>query len=156
MFIIDGMVRAIDYLKSNFKLTIGKRTIEDESDDGQKYNKTIWFMKDKALFDFSMIKIIHNERMYVVEVLEYICNHLEWGTNAIILDNSQISTDRNLNKPDVSRGISRLVELNIIVKAKTLDRYKKDNSINNKLYIVNHNKLFKGNTKNMKKDFDKQ
>lgn len=156
MFIIDGVIKAVDYLKSNFKLGCRKSITKDEDDNGNEYTKTIWYMEDKTLFDISMIDIIHKERSYVVDVLKYICQNLTWGTNVIILDNKRIAEYTGVNKPDISRAITRLVSLNIIVKAKTLDIYKNDNDISNKLYIVNHNMVFRGNSRKLKKDFDKQ
>lgn len=78
MFIVDGVIKAVDYLKSNFKLSCRKSITKDE-DDGNEYTKTIWYMENKTLFDISMIDIIHKERSYVVDVLKYICRNLTWG-----------------------------------------------------------------------------
>ena len=68
----------------------------------------------------------------------------------------EIAKETNLDVTDVSRGISRLKELNIIERVRDIPEYKNDDSINKKLYTVNHNLVFKGNIKNLKRDFDNQ
>ena len=67
-----------------------------------------------------------------------------------------IAKETNLDVTDVSKGISRLKELNVIERVRDIPEYKNDDSINKKLYTVNHNLVFKGNIKNLKRDFDNQ
>ena len=157
MLIIDNMVKPIDYLKNRYSIaSIRGIKITDEDDDGNKYKKTIRYMENKVLIDFSLTSIIHSERNYVVKVLDYIIRNLVWGTNVIILKGVDIAKETNLDVTDVSKGISRLKELNVIERVRDIPEYKNDDSINKKLYTVNHNLVFKGNIKNLKRDFDNQ
>lgn len=110
-------------------------------------------MTNKSVTDNSVVLIIRKEPMYVALVFNFIANNLIWGTNVIKLEPKEIMSSIDIDKSEVSRAIKRLIELKFIVRANTINKYKE---LNKYLYIVNHNYLFKGNSKNLIKDINEQ
>lgn len=142
-----------NYLDGNFSISFGKRTIIDKDIDDNEYHKLIRYMTNKSVTDNSVVLIIRKEPMYVALVFDFIANNLIWGTNVIKLEPKEIMSSVDIDKSEVSRAIKRLIELKFIVRVNTINKYKE---LNKYLYIVNHNYLFKGNSKNLIKDINEQ
>ena len=149
MFINGKIAIKADYLDGGFLMSFGKRTIIDEDIDANQYKKVIRYMNDKAIIDNNLILKLLNERKYVSLLVDYISKNLTWGTNVIELVPKDILAKENIDRGDISKGIKRLIELEIIVQANTRKNYE---GLNKYLYIVNHNYIFKGNIKNLIKD----
>ena len=149
MFINGKIAIKADYLDGGFLMSFGKRTIIDEDIDANQYKKVIKYMNDKAIIDNNLILKLLNERKYVSLLVDYISKNLTWGTNVIELVPKDILAKENIDRGDISKGIKRLIELEIIVQANTRKNYE---GLNKYLYIVNHNYIFKGNIKNLIKD----
>lgn len=129
-------------------ITIGKKTIIEVYIEGNQYKKVI-NMTDKYIAGNNLMPILLDERKYVVLLAIYISKNLRWGTNVIELKPVNILSNLHIDRGDISKGIKRLIELNIIVRANTIEKYK---DLSKYLYIVNHNYIFKGNIKNLIKD----
>ena len=153
MLINKDIIISNNYLDGNFSINFGKKTIIDKDIDDNEYHKLIRYMTNKSVTDNSVVLIIRKEPMYVALVFDFIANNLIWGTNVIKLEPKEIMSSVNIDKSEVSRAIKRLIELKFIVSANTIDKYKE---LNKYLYIVNHNYLFKGNSKNLIKDINEQ
>lgn len=149
MFINGKIAIKADYLDGGFLMSFGKRTIIDEDIDANQYKKVIRYMNDKAIIDNNLILKLLDERKYVSLLVDYISKNLTWGTNVIELVPKDILAKENIDRGDISKGIKRLIELEIIVQANTRKSYE---GLNKYLYIVNHNYIFKGNIKNLIKD----
>ena len=149
MFINGKIAIKADYLDGGFLMSFGKRTIIDEDIDANQYKKVIRYMNDKAIIDNNLILKLLDERKYVSLLVDYISKNLTWGTNVIELVPKDILAKENIDRGDISKGIKRLIELEIIVQANTRKNYE---GLNKYLYIVNHNYIFKGNIKNLIKD----
>ena len=149
MFINGKIAIKADYLDGGFLMSFGKRTIIDEDIDANQYKKVIRYMNDKAIIDNNLILKLLNERKYVSLLVDYISKNLTWGTNVIELIPKDILSKENIDRGDISKGIKRLIELEIIVQANTRKDYE---GLSKYLYIVNHNYIFKGNIKNLIKD----
>ena len=130
------------------RINIGKKTIIEEYIEDNQYKKVI-NMTDKYIAGNNLMPMLLDERKYVVLLAIYISKNLRWGTNVIELKPANILSNLHIDRGDISRGIKRLIELNIIVQANTIEKYK---DLNKYLYIVNHNHIFKGNIKNLIKD----
>ena len=113
-------------------------------------------MDNKTTVDNNLIQLVLEEKNYVGKVINYIINHLRYGTNVIILKGTEISKCENIYPSDVSKGISRLIKLNIIIRIKDIDKYKDCKNISNNMFVVNHNFIFRGNIKQLIKDFEEQ
>ena len=109
-------------------------------------------MTDKAIIDNNLILTLHSEKKYVVLLVDYIVRNLVWGHNYVTLVPEDIvkTAHGSISRGDVSKAIKRCIELNIIVRTnEDREEYK---NLNKYIYTVNHNYIFKGNTKNYLKD----
>ena len=157
LIIIDSNIIHCDYICNDFDIdNIKGLVIKDTADNGQMYNKTIRYMDNKTTVDNNLIQLVLEEKNYVGKVINYIINHLRYGTNVIILKGTEISKCENIYPSDVSKGISRLIKLNIIIRIKDIDKYKDCKNISNNMFVVNHNFIFRGNIKQLIKDFEEQ
>ena len=149
MFICGNRLIEVDYLDGGFVMAFGRKTIIDEDIEANQYKKVIRYMTDKYIADDNLMLTLLDEKKYVVLLAIYISKNLRWGTNVIELKPANILSNLHIDRGDISRGIKRLIELNIIVQANTIEKYK---DLSKYLYIVNHNHIFKGNIKNLIKD----
>lgn len=157
MIIIDNKVSNYTYIKNTFDTkTIRKCKVVDYDDCGQEYNKTISYMPTKCLIDNALFNITKREPFYVGRVINYIINNLKYGTNVMTLKGTEIAAHENLYPADVSRGIARLEELEIIKPLREIEEYSKDNSIKKNVFTINHNYIFKGNINKLVKEFEAQ
>ena len=139
----------VTYLDGGFDISFGKKLIFDTDINGDEYQKLILYMKNSSVTSDDLDLILINEKKYVGMLIHYIKNKLEWGTNVVELVPNDICAHSRIDRADISKGIKRLVELNIIVQANTKDEYK---DVSKYIYIVNHNYIFKGNIKNLIKE----
>lgn len=139
----------VTYLNGGFDISFGKKLIFDTDIDGNEYQKLILYMKNSSVTSDDLDLILINEKKYVGMLIHYIKNKLEWGTNVVELVPNDICAYSKIDRADISKGIKRLIELNIIVQANTKNEYK---DISKYIYIVNHNYIFKGNIKNLIKE----
>ena len=139
----------VTYLDGGFDISFGKKLIFDTDINGNEYQKLILYMKNSSVTSDDLDLILINEKKYVGMLIHYIKSKLEWGTNVVELVPNDIYAHSKIDRADISKGIKRLVELNIIVQANTKDEYK---DISKYIYIVNHNYIFKGNIKKLIKE----
>ena len=150
MFVYEGIILNKNYYDSNFPKLFGKRTVIDEDIDGNQYRKEIRYMKNVSLTNNDLLPLIINEKKYVAYLVEYITKHLPWGQNVIMLKANDIANNTPIHKTDVYKAIKRLIDLQIIHQMnKEKEEYK---DYDKHLYIVNHNYIFKGNTKNLRNE----
>lgn len=141
---------SIDY---GYSLTIKGLKIKDEADNGNKYDKTIYYMEDKLLIDNSLVTILSEESKYVGQVIRYIADNIAYGINHITLNSTEIAKLNNTDKSNISKAIKRLVSLNVI--GKLCDKIP-NNMLPKNTYIINHNYLYRGSIKRLRKDILEQ
>lgn len=135
--------------------TIKGRHISDFDDEGLEYKKTIRYMENKVLTDISFYTLINKEKIYVRRVVDYILYKLKYGENTITLVGKDIAAYEEMSIADVSRGISRLEELELIKPCHELPIFN-GVKIKKNIYVVNHNYLFRGNIKQLLAEFNEQ
>ena len=156
MIEVNNKLYKYSYVLNTFTVTTIKgRHIVDTDDEGCNYNKSIRYMDNKVLIDNSLQSILNKEKLYVRRVIDYILSKLRYGENTIALVGTEIATFEDMTEADVSRGITRLEELEIIKPCSELPIFN-GARVKKNLYTVNHNYIFRGNIKNLISDFDKQ
>lgn len=136
------------YKDGNFPIKVGKLVITDTSIDGEEYKKRIMFMRNTVTINPELIAIMLDERKYTNSLIHYIANTMTYGTNYIELVPKVVQANEGTDLGDISKAIKRLKELDVIVQANTIEKYK---NVNKYFYIVNHNYIFKGNIKDLVK-----
>lgn len=156
MIEVNNKLYKYSYVLNTFTVTTIKgRHIVDTDYEGCNYNKTIRYMDNKVLIDNSLQSILNKEKLYVRRVIDYILSKLRYGENTIALVGTEIATFEDMTEADVSRGITRLEELEIIKPCSELPIFN-GARVKKNLYTVNHNYIFRGDIKNLISDFDKQ
>lgn len=141
---------SIDY---NYSLDFKGLKIKDKADDGTEYNKTIYYMEHKAIIDDALLEIMDKENTYVRKVVRYIAKNIPYGVNHISLSNKDIAEYYNCDKSNISKGIKRLVELDVI--GRLYDKIP-NNMLPKNTYIINHNYIYRGSIKKLRKDILEQ
>ena len=152
--VIDKRI-ILQYLDGGFPIIIKSKTIDDKDVDGMIYKKNIAYLNNTQTITIELLNVLCNENLAVRKLVYYIANNLVYGTNALRLVGKEICESTGLNAVQVSVAIKRLKELNVIKKATDSEIYE-GMDIDKKLYIVNHNFLYKGNIKNLKEEILKQ
>lgn len=141
---------SIDY---DYPLSVRGLKIKDEDDSGTKYNKTIYYMEDKVLIDNSLVTILSEESKYVGIVVRYIVDNILYNVNHISLNAAVIAREYNSDKSNISKAIKRLAELNVI--GRLYDKIP-NNMLPKNTYIINHNYLYRGSIRKLRKDILEQ
>lgn len=141
---------SIDY---NYPLSVKGLRIKDEDDSGNKYNKTIYYMEDKVLIDNSLVTILSEESKYVGIVVRYIVDNIPYNVNHLSLNASIIAKQYNCDKSHISKAIKRLVKLDVI--GRLCDKIP-NNILPKNTYIINHNYLYRGSIRKLRKDILEQ
>lgn len=151
----DKLLReaARDSIDYGYSLNIRGLRIKDEADNGDKYNKTIYYMEEKILIDNKLITILSEESKFVGIVVRYIVDNIPYNVNHISLSGADIARTYKVDKGNICKAIKRLVELDVI--GRYHDKY--DNPyLPKNTYIINHNYLYRGNIRKLRKDILEQ
>lgn len=116
----------------------------DEDDEGRQYRKTLKYMENTVTTSTKLMSIIIDEPKYVRAIISYITKHLLYNQTVIELKNKEICDETKLYNPDVTKGIKRLKELDIIRKMKEIEGYENDNMFSQYDYFVNPEYIFHG------------
>ena len=79
-------------------------------------------------------------------MLNYIYRNIKFGSNWIVLNQTEIDNQLNVPQPRINEGIKQLIETSFIAKA-----MKDDNNV----YIINHNMMFMGDRNKFISDYIK-
>lgn len=104
-------------------------------------------MQNNCIIDSSIILTIHREPRYVARLLDYIINSLGWNCTSLILEPKVVAEKSKVDRADVSRGMRRLKELNLIRKRNTV--------ASDYFYMVNYDYIFKGDSRVLSNKFNK-
>lgn len=154
----DSKKVKITHLNSDFEMDFKEYSYTGKDDFDKNYTKTCYYLKDQVRLSTTLIDwFVKGCPANVRKVLHYIIHHLEYNTNYVTLNNTVICAEEpNIDISAVSHAIKELKEKNIVVKAKDLERYKNDNKVGAKVYIVNHNHIFNGSYMKLKYQLELQ
>lgn len=85
-------------------------------------------------------------KTYGLSMLNYIYRNIKFGSNWIVLNQTEIANQLNVPQPRINEGIKQLIETSFIAKA-----MKDDNNV----YIINHNMMFMGDRNKFISDYIK-
>ena len=137
----------------------GKTVKENEDIHGDKFNVIINFMEDnveRVNISYSLLDLISEGGKDVKEIIKYIINNLNYNSNVLILKGVTLSNKLNIAPPRISKALKYLKDKEVITKAKSLRIWKDNPDIDDNLYIVNIDYLYKGNINEIVKQFEKQ
>lgn len=122
-------------------------TIDDKSDKGQYYRKSISYMPDTIKIKKGIILKLREKSIQVSRVFDYITNHLRYNDNNIILNASTIAREYNDDRSNIHKAIKELVNMDIIRK---VSDYIPNNTLPKNTYEINFNYICNGNIKYIK------
>ena len=105
-------------------------------------NDTKEGMNNKCIIDSSILLTLHREPRYVVRLISYIIDKLGQNETITTIKPNVVALESKIDRGDISRGIRRLKELNII---RELDTTGIDYR-----YIINSDYIFKGDSNFLK------
>lgn len=132
---------------------IRTRKIDDKSDSGDKYKKTISYMEEAIRIRQDLILMLHSKSISVVRVVDYITKHLGYNETTILLSASSIAREYNDDRSNIHKAIKELVTLDIIRK---ISDYIPNSSLPKYTYSVNFNYICNGSIHEIKKELLKQ
>lgn len=132
---------------------IKSKTIDDKSDSGSKYRKTISYMDNTTRISKNLVLLIHDKSKSVARIVDYIINNLGYNETNIILRPSIIANIYKDDIANISRGIKELTKLDIIRKISDIIP---NDILPKNTYAVNFNYICNGNIHEIKQELLKQ
>lgn len=155
MIIVNNEIITLQYYATSNKTLLKHSIVTDEDVNGNVYKKKITYMENSYTGSLKLLEVMGTENIHVKRLILYIVKHLRYGTNVITLINVDVAKELKEHPTNVSKALKRLKELKVIERVCDVDIYK-DIPFSKKLYIVNHEYIFKGNLKHLERDFNKQ
>lgn len=137
----------------------GKTVKENEDIHGDKFNVIVNFMEDnleRVNIHSRLLDLLVEGGKDVNEIVKYVIDNLNYNSNVLILKGVKLSNELKISAPRISKALKYLKEKEFITKAKSLRIWKDNPDIDDNLYIVNIDYLYKGNINEIVKQFEKQ
>lgn len=147
-----------NFFYDNIDREFGTILKENEDIHGTKFNVIVKFMtnKNRANVDSKVFDLAIEGGKDVRVLIKYIIENLKYNSNVIPLKGVNLSKELNLDTSNISKALKYLRNKQVIIKAKSLDIWKDNLEVDDDLYIVNIDYIYKGNINEIVKQFEKQ